>query len=225
MMKRRWFFAGGALVVAAGAILLAMKVSDPPPAASGPKGRSGEVAIKPGQAAPEQVASNQPPKMVMTESGLRPMTSHKPKTWVDPKTGALMSEITDAVGDPVAQAKAELQYKKSRLRLQVLDAAEVCWNKGPSTESIEVEYSLDVTDGVIRTSNVQVKNSSITDPKVQGCIVGSIKDLSSFIDGVPNTSDKQGMIISLGDLDKGNKKKDRRDQPAPTPEKTSIDKD
>jgi len=223
-MKARWFLAGGGLVLAVGAILLAMKAGETPTTSAG-SGRSAKVDVKPGQPAPEQVASNAPPRMVMTESGLKPMTNHAPRQWKDPVSGATFMEITDAVGNPKAEAAAELQYKKSRLRLELIDASEACWNKGPSKESIEVEYTLSVKEGVIGTSNLIVKSSSITDPKVQGCIVSSIKDLSSFIDNVPDMSEKQGLVISLGDLDKGNKKKDRREQPAPAPEKLPIDKD
>lgn len=225
-MKPRWFIAAGAVAVIAGAIFLAMKASEPA-AAPAKTGRSAHVEIKPGQApAPEQLASNEPPKMVMTESGLRPMTAREPRVWKDPKTGAENREIVDAVGDPKAEAQAEVQYKVSRLRLEALDAAEQCWNKGPSKESIEVEYTLTVKDGVIRSSDVQVKNSSITDPKVQGCIVSSVKDLSSFIDNVPDMTQKQGLVISLADLDKGNKKKDRREEgTTKVPERLPIDKD
>ncbi|MEJ7601497.1 MAG: hypothetical protein WKG01_26570 [Kofleriaceae bacterium] len=224
-MKQRWILGAGALVVIAGATMLVIKTKEPA-ATPAKASRSGKIDIEPGTpAAPDQVASNKPPRMVMTESGLKPMTSREPREWKDPKSGATFTEITDAVGDPKAEAKAELQYKKSRLRLEAMDAAEACWNKGPSKESIEVEYTLRVKEGVIGASDVQVKHSSITDPKVQSCILGSIKDLSSFIENVPDISEKQGLVISLDDLDKGNKKKARRDEPAPPSAKQPIDKD
>jgi hypothetical protein len=225
-MKQRWILAGGAGVVVVGAALLLMKANDP--GASPTKtGRSGKVELKPGEAPPEQVASNdkQPPRMVMTESGLRPMVQREPRVWKDPKTGAINREIVDAYRDPKEEARQEFEYRKSRLRLDLLDAAETCWNQGPSKETIEIEYTLSVTDGVMRTDNVRVKNSTITDAKVQGCIVGSFRDLSSFAEHMPDMKQDGGLVVSLGDLDKGNKKKDRRETASTPDEKTPIDKD
>ena len=224
-MKQRWILAGGAGLVIVGGALLFMKANEPG-AAPGKTGRSGKVDIVPG-AKPEQVASNdkQPVRMVMTESGLRPQTSREPRVWRDPKTGALNREIVDAVADPKEVARQEFEYRKSRMRLELLDAAETCWNQGPSKEQVEIEYTLSVTDGVMRTENVRVKNSTITDAKVQGCIVGSFRDLSSFAENMPNMKQEGGLVVSLGDLDKGNKKKDRREGGSAPDEKTSIDKD
>ena len=75
----------------------------------------------------------------------------------------------------------------------------------------------------MRTENVRVKNSTITlDAKVQGCIVGSFRDLSSFAENMPNMKQEGGLVVSLGDLDKGNKKKDRREGGSAPDEKTPI---
>ena len=224
-MKQRWILAGGAGVVVVGAALLFMKAREPA-AAPAKTGRSAKIEINAGER-PEQVASleQKPPKMVMTESGLRPQTSREPRVWKDPKTGAINREIVDAVADPKEVARQEFEYRKSRLRLDLLDAAETCWNQGPSKEQVEIEYTLSVTDGVMRTENVKVKNSTITDPKVQGCIIGSFRDLSSFAENMPDMKQTGGLIVSLDDLDKGNKKKDRRESGSAPDEKTPIDKD
>jgi hypothetical protein len=225
-MKQRWILAGGAGVVIVGGALLFMKANEPG-AAPAKTGRSGKIDLVTGEPKPEQVASNdkQPPRMVMTESGLRPQTSREPRVWKDPKTGAINREIVDAVADPKEVARQEFEYRKSRLRLDLLDAAETCWNQGPSKEQIEIDYTLTVTDGVMRTENVRVKNSTITDAKVQGCIVSSFRDLSSFAENMPNMKQEGGLVVSLADLDKGNKKKDRREASSAPDEKTSIDKD
>ena len=224
-MKQRWILGAGALVVIGGAAMLIMK-TDEPAGTSAKATRSGKVEIDPAKpAAPEQVASNAPPRMVMTESGLRPQASREPRVWKDPKNGAINREIVDAVANPTEVARQELEYRKSRLRLDLIDAAESCWNNGPSKESIEVDYTLSVTDGVLRADNVRIKNSTITDPKVQDCIVGSFRDLTSFADGVPDMKQEGGVVVSLNDLDQGNKKKDRQGSPAATDVKQPFDKD
>jgi hypothetical protein len=147
------------------------------------------------------VEAKEPPKMVMTESGLRPLTTkRKPREWRDPVSGAMNREILDAVPDPAAAAAEELKYRKSRLRLTLADAAAPCWSGSDSKEEIELEYTLVVDKEVIRADNVRVKTSSITDPGVERCIIDSVRGLQTLGDKIPNMREEQGLVMSLHDL-------------------------
>jgi hypothetical protein len=139
--------------------------------------------------------------MVLTESGWQPQTMRRqPREWVDPVSGAINREILDAVPDPDAAAQEELRYRKSRLRLTLSDSAAPCWAGGDSKEELELEYTLVVEHEVIRADNVRIKNSSITNPTVERCIVESVRDLRAPGDKLPDLREDQGLIMSLHDL-------------------------
>ena len=198
-MKRITLAAGVAVVVVAIGAYWLMRPG--PEAAPATAGRSAKVevrGVKP--ASPDHPAPDKP-RMVMTESGLRPQTTRKqPRTWVDPVSGAVNREILDAVPDPEAAAATELTYRKSRLRLTLADAAAQCWSGGDSRESIELEYTLVVEKEVIRADNVRVKESNIADPTVARCIVDAVRDLRTLGDKIPDMREDQGLIMSLHDL-------------------------
>src|SRR4029079_11161914 len=106
-------------------------------------------------AAPERPAAD-PPRMVMTESGLRPQTTRRePRTWVDPVSGAVNREILDAVPDPAAAAAEQLKYRKSRLRLSLADAAAPCWSGGDPKDEIELYNHPARATVMITHTNVQ----------------------------------------------------------------------
>jgi hypothetical protein len=195
---RRLALAAGAAVIALGAFWLLRPDPDPAQAIARRSAKVETRAIKP--AAPERPAADKP-KMVMTESGLRPQTNRRqPRTWVDPVSGAVNREILDAVPDPEAAAAEELKYRKSRLRLTLADAAAQCWSGGDSKEEIELEYTLVVENEVIRADNVRIKQSNVSDPAVARCIVDSVRDLRTLGDKIPNMREEQGLVMSLHDL-------------------------
>jgi hypothetical protein len=175
-------------------------------------------------AAREAPAPAEKPRMVMTESGLRPQTTRKqPREWVDPVNGAINREILDAVPDPEAAAQEELKYRKSRLRLTLSDNAAPCWAGGDSKEEIELEYTLVVDHEVIRADNVKIKNSGITNPTVERCIVESVRDLRVLGDKLPDLREDQGLIMSLHDLYDRNAR-ELQNSPRPDEQPSSIDR-
>ena len=200
VMKHRWAIGAGiTVVVVAGAYWLL------PPGhgtAATTARRSAKVAVRPlgpGEAPAE--AAPAAPKLVMTEHGLQPQTTRKtPREWVDPRNGAVNREILDAVPDPEGAAREQLEYRKSRLRLTLADNAAPCWTGGDSKEEIELEYTLVVDKEVIRTDNVRVKSSNLTNPSVERCIIDSVRDLRSFGDKIPDLRENQGLVMSLHDL-------------------------
>jgi hypothetical protein len=197
-MKRRIALAAGAAVIAAGGFWLLRSGPEPVQATARRSAKVETRAIKP--AAPERPAEDKP-RMVMTESGLRPQTNRRqPRTWIDPVSGAVNREILDAVPDPEAAAAEELKYRKSRLRLTLADAAAQCWSGGDSKEEIELEYTLVVENEVIRADNVRIKQSNLSDPAVARCIVDSVRDLRTLGDKIPNMREDQGLVMSLHDL-------------------------
>ncbi len=198
-MKHRFVLGAAAVgvVIAAAFWLLQRPSTSNQPTAR----RSGKIdvrTVKPGHEDPPRAEK---PKMVMTESGWRPQTTRKtPREWIDPVTGARHREILDAVPDPEAAAKEQLTYRKSRLRLTLSDAAAPCWGGGDANEEIELEYTLVVDKEVIRTDNVRVKQSSITNPTVERCIIDAVRDLRTLGDKIPDMREDQGLTISAHDL-------------------------
>jgi hypothetical protein len=199
-MKRRVALIVGASVVVIGGAYWLLRPA--PGSAHATARRSAKIDVRelgPAAAAPR--ADRPKPKMVMTESGLRPQTTRtKPREWVDPVSGALRREILDGVPDPEAAAAEELKYRKSRLRLTLADNAAPCWTGGDSKEDIELEYTLVVENEVIRADNVRVKNTTITNPTVERCIIDSVRDLRTLGDKIPNLREEQGVFMSLHDL-------------------------
>src|SRR6185503_10605846 len=99
-MKQRLAVAAGIAVVAAGAAYWLLRPDSNP--AQARAGRTAKIDLRSVEPARTEPAPVQKPKMVMTESGLRPQTARKPRTWVDPVSGAVHREIVDAVPDPEA---------------------------------------------------------------------------------------------------------------------------
>jgi hypothetical protein len=200
-MKRRVaLVVGAAVVLIAGAYWILHPTSG---VARSAARRSAKIDLRElNPATPEAPPAEKPkPRMVMTESGLRPQTMRKkPREWVDPVSGALRREILDGVPDPEAAAAEELKYRKSRLRLTLADNAAPCWSGGDSKEEIELEYTLVVEKEVIRADNVRVKTSNISDPTVERCIIDSVRDLRTLGDKIPDMREDQGVFMSLHDL-------------------------
>ncbi|HSS00624.1 MAG TPA: hypothetical protein VLM79_26375 [Kofleriaceae bacterium] len=221
-MNRRIALVGGVAAVALGAYWWLHREPVTAPAAASRSAKVDVRAVKP--AAPGRPTAEKP-RMVMTESGLRPQTTRKePRTWVDPVSGAVNREILDAVPDPAAAAAVELKYRKSRLRMTLADAAAQCWGGGDSKESIELEYTLVVEKEVIRADNVRIKESSVADPTVARCIVDSVRDMRTLGDKIPDMREEQGLVMSLHDLydrnqreAKGNAKRDDKLEPFDRP--------
>jgi hypothetical protein len=200
-MKHRWPLAAAGLLAVCGGVYWLVR-SPEPQAAPSKAARSGKVEGELRAGKPEKRIDLKPPvKMVMTESGLKPMVQRKPRVWVDPVSGAINREIVDAVPDPESEAREELKYRKSRLRLALSDEAAACWSGGDvKDEEIELEYTLIVENEVIRTDNVRVKQSSLKSANVERCIIDSVRDLRAFAERIPNLREEQGLTISMHDL-------------------------
>lgn len=208
-MKGPLLLGGLAIVVAGGLYVLTRDdTSHTAPEAARSAKIEGDVR-EPG--APS-VAPKPAKQMVMTESGPRELAGHAPRQWLDPRNGALNREIVDAVPDPVAEAKTDLTYRKSRLRLELMAEAEQCWTGGGDTnEGIELEYSLVVRNENLVTEDVRIKHTDIKDPAVQQCIVNAARDMSTLAAGVPDMTERKSLLISTKDLHAGRLKRERQD--------------
>lgn len=215
MKHRLALLAGVAAIVIAAAYWLLPSSPGAPQASAR---RATAVATR--DVAPSLPATTEPaprPRMVMTESGWRPQTTRKkPREWKDPVTGAINREILDAVPDPEAAAAEELKYRKSRLRLTLADAAAPCWSSRDSSEEIELEYTLVVHREVIRAEDVRVKNSNVSDPTVERCILDAVRDLKTLGPNIPDMREDQGLILSLHDLYDRNQR-EAKDRASPRP--------
>jgi hypothetical protein len=196
-MNHRVALVAGAAIVVGGAAYLLRPTSQ---AAQATAPRSSKIAVRDVETVREPPPPPAKLPMVLTESGWQPQTARQPRQWIDPVSGAVNREVVDAVPDPAATAAEELKYRKSRLRLTLSDHAASCWTGGDSKEEIELEYTLIVQNQVIRTDNVRVKTSNITNPTVERCIVDSVRDLRMSADRIPDLREDQGLIMSLHDL-------------------------
>lgn len=201
-MKLRWPLIGVGLLAIGGGAYLLLRSSDSD-ADSAQNARSGkfEVAAKQDVEKPLPKIDLKPPvQMVMTESGLRPMKQRAPRKAIDPRNGSVIREIVDAKPDPEGEAREELKYRMSRLRLVLSDEAAYCYRGGDAKDEIELEYTLVVENEVIRTENVRVVRSDLKDATVQRCIIDAVRDLRGFAENIANLREEQGLVMSLHDL-------------------------
>lgn len=198
-MQRRLVLVTGATLAVVGAAYWLRPTAQP---AQATVRRSARVAVRDVSAPPaREPAPAEKVPMVLTESGWRPQTTRtQPREWVDPVSGAVHREMLDAVPDPAAAAAEELKYRKSRLRLTLADSAAPCWNGGDSREAIELDYTLIVEKEMIRTDNVRIRNSRISNPTVERCIIDAVRDMRMSADRIPDLREEQGLVMSLHDL-------------------------
>jgi hypothetical protein len=218
-MKHRLALVAGGAIAVIGAAYWLRPTSQ---AAQATARRSSRVEVRSIQSTREPAAPEKVP-MVLTESGWRPQTARAPRQWVDPVSGAVNREIVDAVPDPAAAAAEELKYRKSRLRLTLADAAAPCWTGGDSKEEIELDYTLIVEKDTIRTDNVRIRTSKLTNPTVERCIIDAVRELRMSADRIPDMREEQGLTMSLHDLHDRNQRqlKSRAVQADPP---TSVDR-
>jgi hypothetical protein len=186
MNKRVWI--GGGIVVAGAAAFFLLRGGSEGTASPHKKHRDPSVAFDVKDAKPEDPLLPAAPQF------------RKPKTWVDPVSGATNREMVDAVPDQEAAAREELLYRVRRLRLSVSDAAAQCWTGGDSKEQIHIRYTLVVDKEVVRAEAVSATESTLTDPKVQACIMDAVRDMRTLADKVPDMKQQQELFMSMHDL-------------------------
>ena len=197
-MKSRWLIAAGVVALGGGYFLLRGVKAEPEGQSAA---RTAKIDLGTRKAAEPAAVAKQAPKMVMTESGLKPVEPpHQPREWRDPVSGALNREVTDAYEDTKQVAAQDLIYRKRRMRLALADTAQSCYSGGDSKDEIELEYSLVVTNEEIRADNVRVKRSELKDPKVERCIIDAVRDMRALGEKIPDMKEEQGLVISLHDL-------------------------
>lgn len=197
-MKSRWLIAAGVVALGGGYFLLRGVKAEPETQTAAARSAKIDLAHK---TADPAAAPKPAPRMVMTESGWKPVEPpHQPREWRDPVTGALNREVTDAFEDTKQVAEQELIYRKRRMRLALADAAQACYSGPDAKDEIELEYTIVVSGEEIRADNVRVKRSELKDPKVERCIIDAVRDLRALGEKLPDLKEEQGLVISLHDL-------------------------
>nr|HEX4316637.1 hypothetical protein [Kofleriaceae bacterium] len=210
MKTKRWLIGGGGLlVVVVGGYALLHDGGKAQAMTKG--GRSGEVAMN----APKKVQFDQPADPFARQ----PNAPQQPKVRYNPINKSYEREMVDAVPNPEAAAREELQYRISRLRLSASDAAAQCYKGDDSNQTIHIEYTVVVDKEQLRADNVRVLDNSITDSQVTGCIIQSVKDMSSFAERMPDMRKDEELVMSLHDLYTRNRSVDSQDQDS----KTAVD--
>ena len=198
-MKSRWLIAAGVVALGGGYVLLRGVKAEPDTQTAA--ARSAKVDLGTRRADEPVAAPKQAPKMIMTESGWKPVEPpHQPREWRDPVSGALNREVADAYEDKKQVVEQELVYRKRRMRLALADAAQSCYSGPDSKDEIELEYSIVVASEEIHADNVRVKRSDVKDPKVERCIIDAVRDMRALGEKLPDMKEEQGLVISLHDL-------------------------
>ena len=106
------------------------------------------------------------------------------------------------VFDPEApEVKANLfEFKKSRLRFALYDAAADCWSGGDDVADLEVTYTMIVEGEILRLENVKLTDSTLPDPAIEACIIGRLRELRSPAADIPDLREDGSSWISLHDL-------------------------
>ena len=99
------------------------------------------------------------------------------------------------------EVKANLfEFKKSRLRFALYDAATDCWAGGDDVSDLEVTYTMIVEGEVLRLENVAMTDSTMPDPEIERCIVTQLRELRSPATDIPDLREDGSSWISLHDL-------------------------
>ncbi len=106
---------------------------------------------------------------------------------------------------PEVQANL-LEFKKSRLRFALYDAAAECWSGGDEVADIQVSYTLIVENETLRLENVRMTESTLPDPAVEQCILGRLRELRSAAADIPDQREDGASWIALHDLHKRNRR-------------------
>lgn len=154
------------------------------PTAAGPRGESPPTSGRPGRQAP-------PPR--------------RPRAPAPATNTVTVGGVTiEGVGiyDPESpEVKANLfEFKKSRLRFALYDAAADCWAGGDDVSDLEVTYTMIVEGEVLRLENVTMTDSTMPDPDIERCILGRLRELRSPATDIPDLREDGSSWIALHDL-------------------------
>ena len=100
-----------------------------------------------------------------------------------------------------ADVKANLlEFRKSRLRFALYDAAAECWSGGDDVADVQVAYTLIVEREVLRLEDVRLVDSTLPDPALERCILGRVTELRAPAAEIPDLREDGSSWISLHDL-------------------------
>ncbi|HVV85662.1 MAG TPA: hypothetical protein VHE35_21535, partial [Kofleriaceae bacterium] len=116
--------------------------------------------------------------------------------------GVTLSGENVGIYDPESdQVKANLlEFRKSRLRFALYDAAADCWAGGDDLSDLQVSYTLIVEHEVLRLENVKLVDSTMPDPAIERCILARLDELRTPATDIPDTREDGSSWISLHDL-------------------------
>lgn len=93
-----------------------------------------------------------------------------------------------------------LEFRKSRLRFALYDAAAGCWAGGDELADLQVAYTLVVEQETLRLEGVRMVDSTLPDPALERCILGQLVELRTPAAGIPDLREDGSSWISLHDL-------------------------
>lgn len=179
-MDKRWLIGGAVVALSAGYFLF--HGHDDADAMTPKSGRDGKVAM--------QVQRNAD---VPAPVAVDPLAPHPAKKFVkpvmvyNPKNNSYEMPMIDAVPDPEGEAKEQMIYKMSRMRLGVNDEAARCYSGPDARDEIVISYKMVVDKEVLRADNVQLVETHM-DPGVTSCIMNAIRDMRQLDEGAPDMS-------------------------------------
>jgi hypothetical protein len=93
-----------------------------------------------------------------------------------------------------------LTYRLRRLRFRLTDAAASCYDGGDGRESVALAYTLVVDGGRLRTADVAVVESSLSDKRLEACILDAVRRLEAPAPDLPPVRRAQQTVIGQHDL-------------------------
>lgn len=133
-------------------------------------------------------------------SPLDTMRSRVPESFRKPGTAMEFAKQVEWKRDPELEAAERLEYKRSRLRFRLADAAAACYDGEDAKSAAHFSYTLVVTSGRLKVENVKLIESTLGDPQLEDCMISQISQIDSPAPELPDLRQDGSSWISLHDL-------------------------
>ncbi len=131
----------------------------------------------------------------------RPKPPAAPTSRGTVSVGGITIENAGVYDPESADVKANLfEFKKSRLRFALYDAATECWAGDDDVADLQVTYTMIVEGEVLRLENVAMTDSTMPDPAIEQCILAKLRELRSPATDIPDLREDGSSWIALHDL-------------------------
>lgn len=202
-MRSRWPLAVGAVAIAGVGYWMWPRdrpTATPKPVAAAPARGDSEPLRAP---APRHLGERPEPTEVeppRVPTALELMPSRVPQSYTKPGSAMRFIKQVEAKPDPELEAAERLEYKRSRLRFRLADAAAECYDGADDKASAQFSYTLVVKNHRLRVENVKLIESTLGNPQLEDCMISQIQSIDGPADLIPDMREDGSSAISLHDL-------------------------